>query len=241
MGKQIQRGAKHLISAPKKILKEALRITARVTREAFSTLYRVTGIKAFDRIGDGAYLLAQAIKQGDWKAMGAVVSLALGIAGAFFAFPMLSSSVGLAYSLCAINISVTALDFAISLHTAGAMYQQMLGMQALKEEWNQTGIETIAQKDKWLAGGYFRNACFAGGDLFVSAMLNPNAQVFRFAQNDLSMDIARIRMPYEDKAGGEIYNSTWAGSEDWNVRALTKRYYQQQDVVEKIYEKLGMG
>ena len=233
-----------IIKPTKQIAKESLRFTARVTREVFSTVSRYTGLKVFDKIGDGAYILTMAIKEGDWKAIGAAVAVVLSILSTIYSYGALSKTIGasLAYAVSVLNISATAISFAISLHTMGSMYQHRLAMRGLEMQSNSIGADTIADNSKWLAGGELRNGAFAGGILFFgSGMIDPNAKAFRYGQPDLDATfLTRLRMPYEDKAGGQIYNSALAGVDNWKPRNFLEKYHTPKDPVQQLYEDLGL-
>lgn len=233
-----------IIKPAKQIAKESLRFTARVTREVFSVVSRYTGLKFFDKIGDGAYLLTMAMKEGDWKAIGASVGVALSIVMTVISFGGLSATIGtaLAYTWSVANISMTAIGFGISLYTMGSMYQHSLAMRGLEMQYNSIGADTMADNSKWLAGGELRNGSYAGGILFFgSGMIDPNAKAFRYGQPDLDATfLVRLRMPYEDKAGGEIYNSALAGVDEWKPRMLLEKYYTPKDPVQQLYEDLGL-
>ena len=233
-----------IIKPTKQIAKEYVRFHARFTREVFSALSRYTGLKVFDKIGDGAYILTMAIKEGDWKAIGAAVAVVLSILSTIYSYGALSKTIGasLAYAVSVLNISATAISFAISLHTMGSMYQHRLAMRGLEMQYNSIGADTIADNSKWLAGGELRNGAFAGGILFFgSGMIDPNAKAFRYGQPDLDATfLTRLRMPYEDKAGGQIYNSALAGVDDWKPRNFLEKYYTPKDPVQQLYEDLGL-
>lgn len=233
-----------IIKPTKQIAKESLRLTARVTREVFSTVSRYTGLKVFDKIGDGAYILTMAIKEGDWKAIGSAVAVVLSIVATIYSYGALSKTIGasLAYAVSVLNISMTAASFAISLHTMGSMYQHRLAMRGLEMQYNSIGADTIADNSKWLAGGDLRNGAYAGGILFYgSGMIDPNAKAFGYGQPDLDATfLTRLRMPYEDKAGGQIYNSALAGVDDWKPRNFLEKYYTPKDPVQQLYEDLGL-
>lgn len=233
-----------IIKPTKQIAKESLRFTARVTREVFSTLSRYTGLKVFDKIGDGAYIFTMAIKEGDWKAIGSAVAVVLSIVATIYSYGALSKAIGasLAYAVSVLNISATAISFAISLHTLGSLYQHRLAMRGLEMQYNSIGADTIADNSKWLAGGELRNGAFAGGILFFgSGMIDPNAKAFRYGQPDLDATfLTRLKMPYEDKAGGQIYNSALAGVDDWKPKVFLEKYYTPKDPVQQLYEDLGL-
>lgn len=105
-----------IIKPIKQAGKEALRFTARATREVFSVLSRHTGLKFFDKIGDGSYLFTMAIKSGDWRAIGAAVMVSLSILATIFSYGALSELVGasMAYALSAANISMAAINFGVN-------------------------------------------------------------------------------------------------------------------------------
>lgn len=233
-----------IIKPTKQIAKESLRFTARVTREVFSAVSRYTGLKFFDKIGDGAYIITMAIKEGDWKAIGAAVAVVLSIVATIYSGGTASGtmSASLSYFYSVVNISATAISFAISLHTMGSMYQHRLAMRGLEMQYNSIGADTIADNSKWLAGGDLRNGAYAGGILFYgSGMIDPNAKAFRYGQPDLDATfLMRLRMPYEDKAGGQIYNSALAGVDDWKPRNFLEKYYAPKDTVQQLYEDLGL-
>ena len=233
-----------IIKPTKQIAKEFVRAHARFTREVFSTLSRYTGLKFFDKIGDGAYLFSMAMKKGDWKAIGAAVAVVLSIVATIYSGGALSKAIGasLAYAISVANISMTAASFAISLHTMGSMYQHQLAMRGLEMQYNSIGIDTIADNSKWLAGGDLRNGAYAGGILFFGGgIIDPNAKAFRYGQPDLDATfLTRLRMPYEDKAGGQIYNSALAGVDDWKPRNFLEKYHTPKDPVQQLYEDLGL-
>ena len=233
-----------IIKPTKQIAKEYVRFHARFTRDVFSALSRYTGLKFFDKIGDGAYLFSMAMKKGDWKAIGAAVAVVLSIVATIYSGGSASGtmSASLSYFYSVVNISATAISFGMSLHTLGSMYQHLLSLRALEMEYNAIGIDTIADNSKWLAGGELRNGAFAGGILFFgSGMIDPNAKAFRYGQPDLDATfLTRLRMPYEDKAGGQIYNSALAGVDDWKPRNFLDKYYTPKDPVQQLYEDLGL-
>lgn len=234
-----------IIKPTKQIAKEYVRAHARFTREVLSAVSRYTGLKFFDKIGDGAYILSMAMKGGDWKAIGAAVAVVLSIVATIVSFGALSATIGvaLAYAWSVASISMTAISFAMSLHTLGSLYQHKLAMRGLEMQYKSIGADTMADNSKWLAGGALRNGAFAGGILFFgSGMIDPNAKAFRYGQPDLDATfLTRLRMPYEDKAGGEIYNSALAGVDEWKPRMLLEKYYTPKDPVQQLYEDLGLA
>ena len=234
-----------IIKPSKQIAKEYIRAHARFTREVLSAVSRYTGLKFFDKIGDGAYILLMAIKEGDWKAIGAAVGVALSIVLTIVSFGGLSATIGvaLAYAWSVASISMTAVGFGISLYTLGGLYQHSLAMCGLEMQYNSIGADTMADNSKWLAGGDLRNGAYAGGILFFgSGMIDPNAKAFRYGQPDLDATfLTRLKMPYEDKAGGEIYNSALAGVDEWKPRMLLEKYYTPKDPVQQLYEDLGLA
>lgn len=234
-----------IIKPTKQIAKEPLRFAARITREVFSVVSRYTGLKVFDKIGDGAYIFTMAIKKGDWKAIGAAVGVALSIVATIVSFGGLSATIGvaLAYAWSVASISMTAISFGISLYTLGGMYQHSLLMRGLDLQYKSIGADTMADNSKWLAGGDLRNGAYAGGILFYgNGMIDPNAKAFRYGQPDLDTTfLTRLKMPYEDKAGGDIYNSALAGVDEWKPRTLLEKYYIQKDPIQQLYEDLGIA
>ena len=225
----------------KKITKEALRGIGRITRETFSIGYRITGWKFLDRIGDGFYILNAGLIKGDLKSITAIGAMVAAVFLTIVTFGAGSALIGAAaaYAVSIAGAIGLGVSIASTLHNIGLAYQSAIYAQAnLDIEIASIGINTLAQRGDWLAGGVLRKEVMAGGKVFnPNGLIDANAQAFSYAQGDLDTTLLNtLRLPYEENAGGVAYNSVWAGDKDWSYKGILKKYHTPLDLQERMQE-----